>query len=43
MKNEYLFPGIAIIAKPVPTFEHPLEDAHEAKKQKLSDPAWAEG
>jgi len=30
---------IAIIAKPLPTLEHLLEDAHEAKKQKLSDPA----
>ena len=30
---------IAIIARPLPTLEHLLEDAHEAKKQKLSDPA----
>ena len=26
---------IAVVAKPVPTLEHLLEDAYEAKKQKL--------
>lgn len=34
---------VAIVAKPLPTLEHLLEDAHKAKKQKLSDPAWPEG
>jgi len=30
---------VAIIAKPLPTLEHLLEDAHEAKKKKLGDSA----
>jgi glycosyltransferase involved in cell wall biosynthesis len=34
---------IAIIARPLPTLEHLLEDAHEAKKEKLSDLAQPEG
>lgn len=34
---------VAIIAKPLPTLEHLLEDAYEAKKKKLSAPAWVEG
>jgi len=34
---------VAIIAKPLPTLEHLLENAHEAKKKKLTDPAWVEG
>jgi len=33
----------AIIARPLPTLEHLLEDAQEAKKQKLSDPALPQG
>ncbi len=33
---------IAIIAKPLPTLEHLLEDAHEAKKQKSSESALPE-
>jgi hypothetical protein len=34
---------IAIVARPLPTLEHLLKDAHEAKKQKLSDPASPKG
>jgi hypothetical protein len=34
---------VAIIAKPLPTLEQLLEDAHEAKKKKLSDSAWLGG
>ena len=34
---------VAIIARPLPTLEHLLEDAHKAKKKKLSDAAWVEG
>jgi glycosyltransferase involved in cell wall biosynthesis len=34
---------VAIIAKPLPTLEPLLEDAHEAKKKKLSDSAWLGG
>jgi glycosyltransferase involved in cell wall biosynthesis len=34
---------IAIVARPLPTLEHLLKDAHEAKKQKLSDPALPKG
>jgi glycosyltransferase involved in cell wall biosynthesis len=33
---------IAITAKPLPTLERLLEDAHEAKKQKLRDPSLPE-
>ena len=34
---------IAIVARPLPTLEHLLKDAHKAKKQKLSDPALPKG
>jgi len=34
---------VAIIARPLPTLEHLLEDAYEAKKKKLSDAARVEG
>jgi len=34
---------IAIIARPLPTLEHLLKDAHEAKKKKISDPSRMEG
>ena len=34
---------IAMIAKPLPTLEHLLEDAHEGKKQKPSETALPEG
>ncbi len=33
---------VAIVARPLPTLEHLLEDAHKAKKKKLSDAAWVE-
>lgn len=33
----------AVVAKPLPTVEHLLKDAHEAKKQKLSEPGLPEG
>lgn len=34
---------IAIVARPLPTLEHLLKDAHVAKKQKLSESALPEG
>jgi len=43
VKSEYLFPGIAIIAKSWPRPEYPQKNACGAKQEKLSDPAWMEG
>jgi SAM-dependent methyltransferase len=34
---------IAVVARPLPTLEHLLEDAHEAKKDKLKDSVSEEG
>ncbi|NIP23379.1 MAG: glycosyltransferase [Phycisphaerae bacterium] len=34
---------IAVTARPLPTLEHLLKDAHEAKEQKLSDPTLPKG
>ncbi|MHC4642841.1 MAG: glycosyltransferase [Planctomycetota bacterium] len=34
---------VAVVAKPLPTLEHLLKDAHEAKKQKLNESTLPEG